>query len=434
MVSFQSNLTEAALFLLLLTTFLIPVVNPADKNRKPFFISWQASKRTRLYLSPRENSQVVTGVVTKNTRLALVKKLPKKSCNNGFFAKFGKELYGCSSNFAPSLAFPGGTPYFPKNFVSKAWKYYRRTKQKNPLYSSEKTIKSRKPAFFLPQGAYVSFFFKKYKKIQNKLFLYNKDHFLLPFANTSYTPFKYFKGKKYSPSKYIRAVVVANSGAGIFQLPSGRRISLAKRYTWLELIPKQIKKHNGNKYFKVRQGGWVKEARVKRFFLSPPPDLIKPESNHTWIEIILSQQTLVAYRGNSPIYLTLVSTGKRSSPTPTGIFRIFYKRSGQNIEAKKGKNYLYSFAKVPYLQFFKKKFAFHSAYWHNLFGHPSSMGCVELSPVDSKFLYEFTLPRINPGFMARAAGNKSPGTLVRIVNFQGEAVNIRFNSRFLKYF
>jgi len=62
------------------------------------------------------------------------------------------------------------------------------------------------------------------------------------------------------------------------------------------------------------------------------------------------------------------------------------------------------------------------------------MGCVELSPVDAKFLYEFTLPRLNPGFMARSAGNKSPGTPVRIVDFQGQAVNIRFNSKYLNYF
>jgi hypothetical protein len=422
------------LFVFLFMTFLIPVVNPVAKPPKPFFISWQAVKRTRLYSSPLENSQVVSGIVTRNTRLPLVKKLPKKSCNNGFFAKLGKELYGCSSNFAPSLAFPGGTPYFPEKFIKKVWKYYRRTKQKTPLYSSEEAIKSKNPTFLLPKGAYVSFFSKKYNKFNDKLYLYNQDQFLLPFANTSYTPFKYFKGKKYSPTKYNRAVVISDSGAGLFRLPSGRRISLEKRYTWLELIPDQIKKHNGIRYFKTRNGGWVKEARIRRFFLSSPPDFIPPEKNHTWIEIILSQQTLVAYRGNSPIYLTLVSTGKKSSPTPTGIFRIFYKRSGQNIEARKGKNYLYSFAKVPYLQFFKKKFAFHSAYWHNLFGYPSSMGCVELSPVDSKFLYEFTLPHINPGFMARTAGKKSSGTLVRIVNFQGQTVNVRFNSRFLNYF
>ena len=38
-----------------------------------------------------------------------------------------------------------------------------------------------------------------------------------------------------------------------------------------------------------------------------------------------SQQVLVAYRGQAPVYATLVSTGKRLDSTPPGLHRIWVK-------------------------------------------------------------------------------------------------------------
>ena len=41
-----------------------------------------------------------------------------------------------------------------------------------------------------------------------------------------------------------------------------------------------------------------------------------------WIEVSISQQTLVMWEGKKPIYATLVSTGREEYPTITGEFRI----------------------------------------------------------------------------------------------------------------
>lgn len=46
------------------------------------------------------------------------------------------------------------------------------------------------------------------------------------------------------------------------------------------------------------------------------------QSQRRWIQIDLSQQRLIAWEGKKPVYKVIVSTGKKSTPTRTGVFRI----------------------------------------------------------------------------------------------------------------
>jgi lipoprotein-anchoring transpeptidase ErfK/SrfK len=45
-------------------------------------------------------------------------------------------------------------------------------------------------------------------------------------------------------------------------------------------------------------------------------------------------------------------------------------------------------------QYFKDGFAFHAAYWHDGFGAPRSHGCVNLSPLDARWLFAWTEPHV----------------------------------------
>jgi len=42
-----------------------------------------------------------------------------------------------------------------------------------------------------------------------------------------------------------------------------------------------------------------------------------------WIQVDLSRQRLIAWQGNKAIFGVIVSTGKKSTPTPTGVFNIY---------------------------------------------------------------------------------------------------------------
>jgi lipoprotein-anchoring transpeptidase ErfK/SrfK len=47
-------------------------------------------------------------------------------------------------------------------------------------------------------------------------------------------------------------------------------------------------------------------------------------------------------------------------------------------------------ADVPWLMFFHENWAIHGAYWHDHFGEPWSHGCINVSPYDAHWLYNWS--------------------------------------------
>ena len=47
-----------------------------------------------------------------------------------------------------------------------------------------------------------------------------------------------------------------------------------------------------------------------------------------------------------------------------------------------------------YTQVFYEDYALHGAYWHDDFGDRKSAGCVNLSPIDSKWLFDWSEPKV----------------------------------------
>ncbi|MBC7263322.1 MAG: L,D-transpeptidase [Chloroflexi bacterium] len=125
------------------------------------------------------------------------------------------------------------------------------------------------------------------------------------------------------------------------------------------------------------------------------------------IEIDLSAQTLVAYEGDVPIFIALVSTGTAWTPTPVGQFRIYRKLLKQDMSGPG-----YYLADVPYVQYFFGAYALHGAYWHNDFGRPVSHGCVNLTVEDARWLFNWTEPTLAPGEFEVQSTVSIPGTLV----------------------
>lgn len=120
-----------------------------------------------------------------------------------------------------------------------------------------------------------------------------------------------------------------------------------------------------------------------------------------WIEVNLENQTLVAYDGERPAYVTLISSGrvKRRGDeeldhhTPSGVFRIREKHITNTMD---GDGTVvdgpYSIEDVPYVQYFWRSYAFHTAFWHDNFGRTKSHGCINMSPLDSRWLFNWTTP------------------------------------------
>ncbi len=185
------------------------------------------------------------------------------------------------------------------------------------------------------------------------------------------------------------------------------------RYTSVRLTGEQ-QTVAGNLYWETTEGWWMKSKEGTYTDPGPPPPELRP--GEKWIDVNLTRQTLVAFEGETPVFATLVSTGKRlkTHETPTGTWRIQHKHlasrmSGNGVAPGEMP---YSIDDVPYSMFYEGSYAIHGAFWHDGFGRVRSHGCTNLSPLDAKRLFFWADPPLPEGWHGVYATEETPGTWV----------------------
>jgi hypothetical protein len=168
----------------------------------------------------------------------------------------------------------------------------------------------------------------------------------------------------------------------------------------------------------TRDGDWIvgEAARI----VEPRKDFPSfATGDRKWVDISIGAQTLVAYVGRRPVFATLVSTGRggmgdpeREMATVRGTFMIYDKSVSATMDGDEDHADSYSLLDVPFVQYFHKGYALHGTYWHDEFGRQRSHGCVNLSPRDSAWLFEWTDPPVPPGW--HGVVNKERGTVVYV--------------------
>ncbi len=186
---------------------------------------------------------------------------------------------------------------------------------------------------------------------------------------------------------------------------------------WREPVKLTGKTRAGG-YWETRDGGWVLGSTMR---IIAPRDQFPSVATGTrkWIDISILQQSLVAYVGEKPVYVTLVSTGRGGMGDPEkvfatvrGTFMIHAKHVSATMDGAEDKADSYNLLDVPFVQYFHKGYALHGTYWHDDFGKVRSHGCVNLSPIDAAWLFEWTDPAVPPDW--HAAFNFDRGTVVTI--------------------
>lgn len=186
----------------------------------------------------------------------------------------------------------------------------------------------------------------------------------------------------------------------------------------------RVRRQKGVRYLETSEKGrWIREGDATVVQAQAPRGfpLAKGEK---WIDVSIFSGTLVAYEGDRAVFATLISPGANGYKridgenakytTPTGTFRIEWKHLSTTMMPHPDRPSYY-LSEVPFTQFFHMPFAFHAAYWHDRFGEPKSGGCVNLSPVDAKWLFDWTSPVLPEGWHAvRSGDGRGPGTLVRV--------------------
>src|SRR6478735_2380490 len=131
------------------------------------------------------------------------------------------------------------------------------------------------------------------------------------------------------------------------------------------------------------------------------------DPRQTWIEVSVLGGWLLAFEGTKPVFATLISAGRGGIPqegkntleisaTPVGTFPISGKLATVTLQAPG--EYVHS--DVPWTQNFQKPYAIHTAYWHDKWGNLASGGCINVSPIDGKWLFDFTEPKLPLGWHA----------------------------------
>lgn len=203
-------------------------------------------------------------------------------------------------------------------------------------------------------------------------------------------------------------------GAAGGQKISGRAL---QRFAQVRIL-EETTGGTGTDWVRIDENEWLDEKDVRRPVLSPPPPGVGPSER--WIDVDRARQILTAYEGPRPVFTALVSTGKgkdmEPSVTPAGVHRVWVKlRTSDmtNLEDANARRH-YAMQEVPWVLFFKEGYGLHGAFWHRSFGQVRSQGCVNLSPTDAAWLFEFAAPRLPAGWTAVLPTEYDPGTVVRV--------------------
>jgi len=172
------------------------------------------------------------------------------------------------------------------------------------------------------------------------------------------------------------------------------------------------------KYWQTKAGKWIKDSHVRVTAPSDPPDDLQPQER--WIDVNVTQQTLVLFEGTRPIYATLVSTGKKSTikekdhRTNVGEWRVREKHITTTMDGDgtAAGDLPYSIEDVPYVMYYHRSYAVHGAFWHRNFGVQMSHGCINLAPLDAKHVFFATEPRLPEGWHGVWASSEHPGSRV----------------------
>jgi hypothetical protein len=159
------------------------------------------------------------------------------------------------------------------------------------------------------------------------------------------------------------------------------------RYDVVQIF--NVRQVSGIEWYQIGLDEWVEGPKVARVTpnIKPPDGL----TSNRWIEVNLQEQTLSVYDQGHLVFASLVSTGLPGAWTQPGLFQIYLKKEAETMSGAftADRSDYYYLEDVPWTMYFDQARALHGTYWHNGYGVPRSRGCVNLSPGDAQWIYNW---------------------------------------------
>jgi lipoprotein-anchoring transpeptidase ErfK/SrfK len=160
----------------------------------------------------------------------------------------------------------------------------------------------------------------------------------------------------------------------------------------------------------IEPGVWAARDDLRRVAITTPPAGVGVDDR--WIDVDLDEQVLVAYRGATPEFATLVSSGRVAGATPIGVYQVRAMAATTRMGSEVTEAKQYDVAEVPWAMRFRRGLFLHAAYWHDGFGGRKSHGCVNLAPRDAHFLFDWAA--LVPAGWSEVEVARGVGVVVRI--------------------
>ncbi|MRG96543.1 L,D-transpeptidase [Polyangium spumosum] len=198
------------------------------------------------------------------------------------------------------------------------------------------------------------------------------------------------------------------------------------RLGWVGLTGARIEQ-DGKTFVETKESGvyvLAEDAQIVEAVTEAPWLKAKDPSTSKWVDVRVLNGTFVAYEGLRPVYATMISPGRGGVPypgidplktasTPVGLFRVDGKFRTASMVSSSDENLVH--AEVNWVLNFSGPHALHGAYWHDAWGEPKSGGCVNLAPIDAKWVFDWTDPSVPEGWHGmRAVKEFGQSTIVRI--------------------
>ena len=168
-----------------------------------------------------------------------------------------------------------------------------------------------------------------------------------------------------------------------------------------------------DRFVRVGEGEWVSRGDLRLARVATPPAEVT-RADEPWVDVAVHEQTLVLYRGTTPIRATLVSTGRKKYPTPPGIYRVKKKTLVTEFKSPRPDLIEYHIKDVAWAMHFTDLHAMHGAWWNRGFGANVSLGCVNIPSADIRVIFEHLEPKMVPGWWQTGATAENPGSVIRI--------------------
>jgi lipoprotein-anchoring transpeptidase ErfK/SrfK len=134
---------------------------------------------------------------------------------------------------------------------------------------------------------------------------------------------------------------------------------------------------------------WLPKKYVARIDVNPTPP--PGVTGDRWIEVNLFEQTLSVYDHRQLVFATVIATGIEPFWTQPGLFQIYEKHDKTPMTGsfEANRSDAYYLEDVPWTMYYDQARALHGAYWRTKMGFEQSHGCINMTPGDAHWLFDW---------------------------------------------